>query len=288
MRAGLGGATAFLHLTRMDVVRGFLTERLGRAADFVYVVSDIAASESRSEVVEILEQASAPLGSWRRKHEQWGLALTGFVGVHYNYENPIHAEGFASGHVLAPALQVGLDVTHTWVGDLSFTLTSPGGASTVVFVDRPGKPPKFFGCRGDDILAMLDDDSPFPVNEECARAVPTIDGIYAPDSELFAFNGGGGNGRWTLSVMDQAFEDEGRLNDWSLELTCDFADLGNQLSQTGQDGKGRSDGFAGITNRKAGSFVTEVYCKISHNIFYNPDNLLQFNTRQITFLNHKL
>jgi uncharacterized repeat protein (TIGR01451 family) len=124
-------------------------------------------------------------------------------------------------------VNVGLDVAHTWVGDLSFTLTSPGGVQSAVVVARPGTIFGFLaGCSGDDILAMLDDDSPFDVEDECAAGTPTIDGIYAPNDPLFAFSGVGGNGTWTIQADDQAGLDTGNFNDWSLELVCKYADLG--------------------------------------------------------------
>lgn len=123
-------------------------------------------------------------------------------------------------------VNVGLDATHPYVGDLIFTLTSPGGTQSSVVFDRPGRPPSFFGCSGDNVLAMLDDDSPFPVENECAANIPTIDGIYAPNSPLFAFSGVGGDGSWQIEAVDLDAGISGTLNDWSLELTCKYADLG--------------------------------------------------------------
>jgi len=123
------------------------------------------------------------------------------------------------------SVKVGLNVTHTWVGDLVFTVTAPGGEA-VTIVDRPGQPAAFFGCAGDDIIAMLDDASPFPVEDECAANIPTIDGIYSPNNPLFGFTGVGGDGSWTLTAEDMAGFDTGNVNDWSLDLTCVYADLG--------------------------------------------------------------
>ena len=115
---------------------------------------------------------------------------------------------------------VGIDTTHTWVGDLIYTVTSPGGAASVTVIDRPGEPASFFGCSGDDIEAMLNDSAVPPVEDECAGAVPTIDGIYTPNNPLAALNGVNGIGTWTLEVTDNAAGDIGTLNDWSLDLVC--------------------------------------------------------------------
>jgi uncharacterized repeat protein (TIGR01451 family) len=129
-------------------------------------------------------------------------------------------------------VDVGVDTTHSWVGDLSYTVTSPGGVS-VTIIDRPMTPlddlgnPTTFGCWGADIEAMLNDSAAAPVEFECAAATPTIDGIYSPNELLSAFNGTLGDGAWTLTVTDNAFEDSGTLNDWSLDLACiNQADLG--------------------------------------------------------------
>src|SRR5690606_17118065 len=43
-----------------------------------------------------------------------------------------------------------LVATHSWVGDLKFSLTSPASTSSVVY-DRPGVPTSTFGCSGDNI-----------------------------------------------------------------------------------------------------------------------------------------
>jgi len=114
---------------------------------------------------------------------------------------------------------VGLDVTHSWVGDLVITLTSPDN-TTVTIVDQPGAPPGE-GCQADNVFAVLDDAASTPVEDECAAATPTIDGTFQPNNPLADFNGEAGNGIWVLNVSDAVPEfDSGFLNDWSLDLTC--------------------------------------------------------------------
>ncbi len=137
---------------------------------------------------------------------------------------------------LVADVDLGIDATHTWVGDLVFTLTSPAGTPVVAY-DRPGVPVTTFGCSGDDIAAMLDDDAAAPVEDECGAATPTIDGIFSPNNPLAAINGEPGNGTWTLQVEDFAGGDIGTLNDWSLELTCVAADQANfKVTKTFSDG----------------------------------------------------
>ena len=56
-------------------------------------------------------------------------------------------------------LNVSLEVTHTWVGDLSFTLTHQDTGTSVTVFDRPGVPGSTYGCQNDNINATLDDEA---------------------------------------------------------------------------------------------------------------------------------
>jgi len=115
---------------------------------------------------------------------------------------------------------VGLDISHSWVGDMVITLTSPDNTSVTIF-DQPGYPASLDGCARDDVFAVLDDAAATPVEDECAVATPTIDGTFQPNNSLAAFNGESGNGNWVLSIVDEFPGDSnGTLNDWSLDLTC--------------------------------------------------------------------
>ncbi|HET6565489.1 MAG TPA: IPTL-CTERM sorting domain-containing protein [Xanthomonadales bacterium] len=115
-------------------------------------------------------------------------------------------------------LNVGLDISHTWVGDLRVTLTAPD-ATSVVIMDRPGVPASAFGCLSDDVLAVLSDSGTGPVENTCL-AGPAIAGTLTPNNPLSAFNGLAGNGSWSLLVEDLIGGDNGTLNDWSLDPLC--------------------------------------------------------------------
>lgn len=108
---------------------------------------------------------------------------------------------------------VTLNVTHTWVGDLAFTVTSPMGTS-VTIVDQPGEPASTFGCSGDDINATLDDEAGAPVETACSAAIPAIGGSFTPNNPLSAFDGEDAQGMWTITVVDNAGGDTGTLNEW--------------------------------------------------------------------------
>ncbi|MBG80073.1 MAG: hypothetical protein CMJ39_05095 [Phycisphaerae bacterium] len=93
-------------------------------------------------------------------------------------------------------VDVVMDITHTYIGDLEVILTSPEGSS-VYLHNRSGG-------SADDILVTYDDDG---------------EGVL-PDGpgELNDFFTEGGTGVWTLLVRDNAGADVGTLNGWSLKI----------------------------------------------------------------------
>ncbi|WP_255571282.1 proprotein convertase P-domain-containing protein, partial [Halomarinibacterium sedimenti] len=117
-------------------------------------------------------------------------------------------------------LNVDVNISHTWVGDVIVTLESPSG-TMVTIIDRPGDitaPPD--GCAGDNIVATLDDEAATPVEDECAAGTPTINGSFIPNNPLSAFDGESTLGTWTMTVEDAfpAFDD-GVFNSWAIHYT---------------------------------------------------------------------
>ena len=117
-------------------------------------------------------------------------------------------------------LDVDLDISHTWVGDLVVTIESPAG-TVVTIVDQPGVPASGFGCSGDDILATLDDEAADPIEDECGAGTPTIDGSFIPNNPLDVFDGESTLGDWTLTVTDDVGGDDGTLNSWGITYSYD-------------------------------------------------------------------
>jgi hypothetical protein len=113
-------------------------------------------------------------------------------------------------------LDVALQVTHTWVGDLSFALTNESTGTSVSLVNRPGEPVLGqFGCNTDNIDVTLDDEGTAPVEDACAVS-PAISGRLTPDEPLIAFDGEELAGTWRLDVIDAAAQDTGTLDRWCL------------------------------------------------------------------------
>jgi uncharacterized repeat protein (TIGR01451 family) len=113
------------------------------------------------------------------------------------------------------SLQVRIGATHTWVGDLIFTLTSPGG-TTITLLDRPGVPATTFGCNNEDVAVTFQDGAADPESICGPVNTPWPVTLAAPVSALSAVNGQSGNGNWTLSVVDAGPGDTGTVTDWEL------------------------------------------------------------------------
>lgn len=105
---------------------------------------------------------------------------------------------------------VSLSGTHSYIQDLTFTLTSPS-ATSVVLLDNICLNQNNFDIQFDD--AAPNNSYPCP---------PTDGNAYIPDQNLAAFNGENANGTWTLLIEDQAGPDGGQLNAWGIEVCYDI------------------------------------------------------------------
>lgn len=109
------------------------------------------------------------------------------------------------------SLDVTVDATHTWVGDLKFTLSKDG--SDVVLMDRPGRSGSGYGCSSNDVSATFTDSSSVPVEDECASPAPAITGDLQPEEPLSGFIGTEFSGEWTFNASDNASGDTGALTE---------------------------------------------------------------------------
>jgi M6 family metalloprotease-like protein len=94
--------------------------------------------------------------------------------------------------VTISSIKVGVDITHTYRGDLRVTLTTPWG--TVIELHPKGR-----GGNADDLKVIYD--------ETTLPALATL-------------RGRGTQGAWRLTVHDLAPADTGRLNRWWLEISA--------------------------------------------------------------------
>ena len=110
-------------------------------------------------------------------------------------------------------LNVDMNITHTWVGDLDITLESPAGTVVTIF-DQ--------GCSGDDLIFVFDDEGVGDLANCTTGANPAYpEPSYVPSNPLAGFDGESTLGDWILSVTDTAGGDDGTLNSWGLEWSYD-------------------------------------------------------------------
>ena len=95
--------------------------------------------------------------------------------------------------------------THTFISDLIVSL-SFDGKSSQLFSDICGS--------NEDYNVGFSDASPLNI----IPCPPTSREIYVPETPLSTFNGSRAFGDWILSVDDNAFEDGGTLDAWSMEV----------------------------------------------------------------------
>lgn len=116
-------------------------------------------------------------------------------------------------------INVSMDADHTWVGDLDARIVSPGG-DTVVLFDRPGVVDgSGFGCAGDDLDLVFDDQSSQSaalLESTCNGTSPALAGIFQPIDPLAAYHGELSIGEWKLLITDNYPDDGGLLTAWSL------------------------------------------------------------------------
>ena len=108
-----------------------------------------------------------------------------------------------------------VSLTHTWVGDLTISLTGPNGTS-VVLVDRLGVPESTFGNSGDNFTNTIFVDA---ATSSITSGGAPFGGSFRPENLLTPFNGLDAFGLWTLSVTDSSDGDIGSINNWGIDIT---------------------------------------------------------------------
>ena len=107
---------------------------------------------------------------------------------------------------------VGLD--HSWVGDLTLSLTSPAG-TTVTLISRPGGE---LNSGNNFCQTVLSDSGATSIQDVTPGGAPYT-GTFQPASPLSAFNGETAAGTWVLSVNDAVDFDTGSVRRFGLDVT---------------------------------------------------------------------
>ena len=99
---------------------------------------------------------------------------------------------------------------------MAVNLTSPSGTAINLFAG--------VGGDGDDFTeTQLDDEASTSINDGSAP----FTGSFIPNELLSAFDGENTMGTWTLSITDNASNDEGTLNSWSILVDSQPATVGS-------------------------------------------------------------
>lgn len=118
---------------------------------------------------------------------------------------PINVAGVAG---LIQDLDVTLNISHTWVSDISIRLISPGGTDVLLFNRRGGS--------GDNLVNTVFDDA---AAASITAGTAPFTGSWRPEQPLSVLNGTSANGTWTLRIQDFATDDPGLLNSFNLKFT---------------------------------------------------------------------
>ena len=102
-------------------------------------------------------------------------------------------------------------IAHTFVGDLTGTLTSPSGATATVF-SRNG------GAGNNQCQVGFDDSAAASIDTVSSREAP-FSGTWKPISPLSSLLSAPANGDWTFTVVDGANGDTGTLRAVTLNLS---------------------------------------------------------------------
>ena len=112
-------------------------------------------------------------------------------------------------------VNIGLNISHSYVGDLKVTLRHPDNTSVLLFnrICNTG--------FNSGINTTIDDSAPTVV---CTNP---ITGTFSPTQLLSSLNAKSTNGNWTLELQDFYNGDTGAVNNWSIEV-CYAVDLSAQ------------------------------------------------------------
>ncbi|WP_336128260.1 proprotein convertase P-domain-containing protein [Mesoflavibacter sp. CH_XMU1422-2] len=126
-------------------------------------------------------------------------------------------------------VNVTINITHSYVSDLTVSLISPAGTEIDLSFENGGS-----GMNYTD--TVFDDDAANPI----ASGTAPFTGVYQPTEALSILNSEFSSGDWTLKVIDSYGFDTGDLVNWSIEI------CGSPQNDT--DGDGIPDGSDNCVN----------------------------------------
>lgn len=149
-------------------------------------------------------------------------------------------------------LNVTVNITHTWVADLTLKLTSPSGTVVTLLTNKCDSAT---ATSVNNISATFDD-SGTPIT--CGD-FPAIYGTITSEQLLSRFNDENSSGTWTLTALDPYNADGGTINSWSLNIcTLQTATMGLEDNSL--------DSFVLFPNPNKGNFTVQFNSSSSNEV----------------------
>jgi uncharacterized repeat protein (TIGR01451 family) len=138
-------------------------------------------------------------------------------------------------------VDVRLNITHTYDGDLDIFLIGPDSTRVELTSDNGGTGENF-------VDTIFDDEATTPITGGSAP----FTGSFQPEGSLAALDGQSAAGTWTLEVTDDAGADQGELVSWDLILTFEAQQCGPvaELLSHQYETDACSTGSAGLGNNR--------------------------------------
>lgn len=132
-------------------------------------------------------------------------------------------------------MTVSVEISHTYVGDLIASLIGPNGTEVLLF-DRIGQPTSNFGCDGSNLELTFSDGAASTAEdlEGTCGNTPAASGEFQPIGSFSAFNGLEQAGNWELHVTDNAGQDLGSIDSWSITF-CGAAGMSDYSAMVTSD-----------------------------------------------------
>lgn len=104
-------------------------------------------------------------------------------------------------------IDMGLNMTHTWDGDLGMWLLAPDGTQRLLAYR--------LGGSGNNYQVTIFDDT---AGTAITSGSPPFNGRYRPQEAFSSYNNRQGAGQWRLQISDYAGGDSGRLYEWWIHM----------------------------------------------------------------------
>lgn len=150
-------------------------------------------------------------------------------------------------------IRVGVNISHTWIGDLTVEVIAPDG-TTVLLHNREGG-------STDDLVTTYPTPTP-------------------PAESLAVFNNKQVNGNWRLRVRDNAGADVGTFNSWSLRLT--YTGTVTQTVATNASGDYAFTNLPSATYTVTPSSAVYTFSPANRSVIVGPDAAAQNFTANTT------